>query len=164
MNDMSSRGLPALRAEIDAIDDAILALIEQRMTIADEVAAMKDALPKMMFVLVPFFAALVALVFRSRRMHYPQHLAFALHVHAFMFVALLPTLAAGLIRNDGVKATLAGVSVVAIAAYFVLSVRRVYATTVAGAIARGVAISGIYLLAYGVAVAIAFFALVFLRF
>ena len=42
MNDMSARGLPALRAEIDAIDDEILRLIEQRMTIADAVAAMKD--------------------------------------------------------------------------------------------------------------------------
>lgn len=58
-------------------------------------AAMKEALPKMMFVLVPFFAALVALVFRQRRMRYPQHLVFALHVHAFLFAALLlPTLAA----------------------------------------------------------------------
>jgi hypothetical protein len=126
--------------------------------------AMKEALPKMMFVLVPFFAALVALVFRTRRMHYPQHLAFALHVHAFMFVALLPSVAAGLIRNEGVKAALDGVSIVAVASYFVLAVRRVYATTVAGAIARSAVISGIYLLAYVAAVVVAFFALLFLRF
>jgi hypothetical protein len=127
-------------------------------------AAMRDALPKMMFVLVPFFAALVALVFRARRMRYPQHLAFALHVHAFMFVALLPTLAAGLIRSGAVNASLAAASIIGIAWYVVQAVRRVYATTIGGAIARSAAISGIYLVAYGVTVTIAFFALVFLRF
>ncbi|HEX5182385.1 MAG TPA: 3-deoxy-7-phosphoheptulonate synthase [Allosphingosinicella sp.] len=42
MNDMSARGLPALRSEIDAIDDEILRLIERRMDIADAVAAIKD--------------------------------------------------------------------------------------------------------------------------
>ncbi|HEX4737674.1 MAG TPA: 3-deoxy-7-phosphoheptulonate synthase [Allosphingosinicella sp.] len=42
MNDMSARGLPALRSEIDAIDDEILRLIERRMAVADEVAAIKD--------------------------------------------------------------------------------------------------------------------------
>jgi hypothetical protein len=56
------------------------------------VAAMRANTPRMMFVLVPLFAALVALVFRSRRMHYPKHLTFALHAHAFLFLALIPTL------------------------------------------------------------------------
>ncbi|MDB5692152.1 MAG: 3-deoxy-D-arabinoheptulosonate-7-phosphate synthase [Alphaproteobacteria bacterium] len=43
MNDMSSRGLPRLRAEIDAIDDEILRLIEQRLAVSDAVAALKDS-------------------------------------------------------------------------------------------------------------------------
>jgi 3-deoxy-7-phosphoheptulonate synthase len=43
MNDMASRGLPGLRAEIDAIDDKILRLIEQRLAVSDAVAALKDA-------------------------------------------------------------------------------------------------------------------------
>ncbi len=42
MNDMSARGLPTLRSEIDAIDDEILRLIGRRMAVADEVAAIKD--------------------------------------------------------------------------------------------------------------------------
>src|SRR5215204_1310174 len=56
------------------------------------VTAMRSNTPRMMFVLVPLFAALVALVFRGRRMHYPKHLTFALHAHAFLFLALIPTL------------------------------------------------------------------------
>jgi len=41
------------------------------------------SIPKGMFVLVPFFAALVGLVYRDRRRKYPQHLAFALHVQRY---------------------------------------------------------------------------------
>jgi hypothetical protein len=44
------------------------------------------ALPKLMFVLVPLFAGIVALFFRGRR--YPQHLIFALHLHSVVFLAL----------------------------------------------------------------------------
>jgi 3-deoxy-7-phosphoheptulonate synthase len=42
MNDMSARGLPALRSEIDAIDDDILRLIERRLAVSDAVAAIKN--------------------------------------------------------------------------------------------------------------------------
>jgi hypothetical protein len=78
-------------------------------------ATLKAQLPRLMFVLVPLFAALVGLIFRGRRMRYPQHLAFALHVHAFMFVALLLTLAEGMIRSDAVSVVLATISFLAIA-------------------------------------------------
>jgi 3-deoxy-7-phosphoheptulonate synthase len=42
MNDMTDRGLPRLRAEIDAIDDEILQLIARRLGVSDAVAALKD--------------------------------------------------------------------------------------------------------------------------
>jgi hypothetical protein len=42
--------------------------------------------PRVMFVLVPLFAGLVAFVERRARRHYPSHLVFALHVHAAGFV------------------------------------------------------------------------------
>jgi 3-deoxy-7-phosphoheptulonate synthase len=42
MNDMTDRGLPRLRAEIDAIDDAILHLIARRLVVSDAVSALKD--------------------------------------------------------------------------------------------------------------------------
>jgi len=43
-----------------------------------------------MFVLVPIFAAWVMLAYRNRRMRYAEHLVFALHLHAFWFIAALP--------------------------------------------------------------------------
>lgn len=48
--------------------------------------------PHAMFVLVPCFAALLALYFRKRGQRYGAHLLFALHFHAFAFLWLLPTL------------------------------------------------------------------------
>lgn len=127
-------------------------------------AALRESLPRVMFVLVPLFAALVGLVFRARRMRYPQHLAFALHVHAFMFVALLPTLSQGYIRSDGVNVLLATICIVAIVWYLVQAVRPVYATTLRGALVRSAAISGVYALAYALAVVITLGLLIILRF
>jgi hypothetical protein len=44
-------------------------------------------MPRVMFVLVPLFAGLVALVERRAGRRYPAHLVFALHVHAAAFAA-----------------------------------------------------------------------------
>ena len=50
-------------------------------------------IPNMMFVLVPMFAALVGIVYRNRRRKYPQHLTYALHVHATLFLTFSAMLA-----------------------------------------------------------------------
>jgi hypothetical protein len=41
-----------------------------------------------MFLLLPTFALWLKLVYLGRRMRYTEHLVFALHVHAFWFLAL----------------------------------------------------------------------------
>jgi len=41
-----------------------------------------------MFVLLPSFALWLKLVYLNRRLRYTEHLVFALHVHAFWFLAL----------------------------------------------------------------------------
>lgn len=118
-------------------------------------AQLEAALPRAMFVLVPLFAVLVGLVFRRQRMRYPQHVAFALHVHAFMFVALLLTLAPRLsmhrAQSDALgvaNGILVAISFASIAWYLVQAVRRVYATTLRGAIARSALIAGVYSVAF----------------
>ncbi len=45
-----------------------------------------DALPKVLFALLPVFAGIVALFYRRR--HFAAHLYFAIHLHAFAFVAM----------------------------------------------------------------------------
>jgi hypothetical protein len=63
---------------------------------AREVEAFKDRfvgnLGGAMFLLLPSFALWLKLVYWNRRLHYTEHLVFALHIHAFWFVALAFTL------------------------------------------------------------------------
>lgn len=51
-------------------------------------ALVKRYTPHAMFVLLPAFAALLGLAYRSRRIRYGAHLVFALHFHAVLFAAL----------------------------------------------------------------------------
>jgi uncharacterized membrane protein (GlpM family)/predicted RNA-binding Zn-ribbon protein involved in translation (DUF1610 family) len=139
--------------------------------------SLKAALPRVMFVLVPLFAALVGFAFRGRRMRYPQHLAFALHVHAFMFLALILTLAPGISRSRSAHAStglanaigvgnaiLVGVSFALIAWYMVQAVRHVYATSLGAAVARSALVASVYFLAYGASMGVLFLLVVRLQF
>lgn len=47
------------------------------------------AAPYAVFLLLPVFAGIVALAYRSRRMTYGEHVVFSLHLHSFWFLALL---------------------------------------------------------------------------
>ncbi len=64
--------------------------------LAREIEAMGDRLLSnlggAMFVMLPFFALLHKLVYWNRRLHYTEHLVFALHLHAFWYLCLLLTL------------------------------------------------------------------------
>ncbi|MDB4908362.1 MAG: hypothetical protein JWO05_3146 [Gemmatimonadetes bacterium] len=54
------------------------------------------ALPRGIFLLVPFFALLVGLGFRGAGRHYPAHLVFSLQLHAFFFAMFAAGLLAAL--------------------------------------------------------------------
>lgn len=71
-----------------------------------------------MFVLLPSFALWLRLVYRNRRMRYTEHLVFALHIHAFWFIALAMTL------PDLIFLTLPAFA--AVPWYTLLAMRRVY--------------------------------------
>jgi hypothetical protein len=90
-----------------------------------------------MFVLLPIFAVWLKLAYINRRMHYTEHLVFALHLHAFWFlvVALFTT---------GVDALIA-LGMFALPVYSVLAARRVYGGRWSVTLLRGMAIT----LAYG---------------
>ena len=71
-----------------------------------------------MFLLLPSFALWLKLVYLNRRMHYTEHLVFALHVHAFWFLAL------GLAFTD--TWWLVAPGLVAVPIYTLMAMRRVY--------------------------------------
>jgi hypothetical protein len=108
-------------------------------------AAILRWIPRAMFVLVPFFGVLVATVMRGRGLHYPQHLQFALHVHA----AVLAVAAVGQVGWIVPGRLLGGIvqmfAAVYAIGYLALAFRYAYRTTAAGAIWRTAVIAPLYL-------------------
>jgi len=120
-------------------------LEQRRAALQEEVGAtITEWVPRAMFVLVPLFAALVALVDRRSGRHYPQHLYFALHVHAAWFVAGAIASAARIKTVPVVTSAVpVAVSLYGIL-YLVLAFRVTYGVTPAGAVLRAAAVGGGY--------------------
>jgi hypothetical protein len=83
-------------------------------------------IPRVMFVLVPLFAGLVALIERRARRHYPSHLVFALHVHAAGFVVRALADGIALALPIGWRESLPRVANVYIVVYVFLAFRSAY--------------------------------------
>ncbi|MEO5817820.1 MAG: DUF3667 domain-containing protein [Gemmatimonadaceae bacterium] len=135
--------------------------MRNRGTLQSDIAA---AIPKTMFVLVPLFAALVMLVLQKCRRRFPQHLAFALHIHAYLFLVLTLMLVrrvTGIVPVE-VGATLIGIA--AILVYLVQSMRTVYEVSLGAAIARTTLVGVTYFLAFAVAMVFTFGLIVLLQF
>lgn len=98
-----------------------------------------------MFVLLPSFALWLKLCYWSRRMRYTEHLVFALHLHAFWFGLLWLTL------PD--QPWLSALAVCAVPIYPMLALKRVYGGRLWPRLLRAGAISMLYGLTLGVALA-----------
>ena len=97
-----------------------------------------ETMPRVLFALVPVFAAIIGLFYRKRK--YPEHLYFALHLQAFVFVALTIS-ALGRITRVPVLAGAIGAAVALwILVYAVKSARRVYGGSVSLTVAKGTVI------------------------
>ena len=110
--------------------------------------------PRAMFVLVPLFAGLVMLVRRRGGHTYPQHLYFALHVHAvgFFAIALNSSLEPFLRLPNGESAP-GLILALYIVVYFFFAFRRVYETTIWGTLWRTVSVALLYSVALMLTVA-----------
>ena len=71
-----------------------------------------------MFALLPIYALLLKLVYRSRRMRWSEHLVFALHLHAFIFAMVIVQLASiGWVHD---------LAILAMPVYSVMALQKVY--------------------------------------
>lgn len=114
---------------------------------ASEVEVIKERflgnLGPAMFLLLPTFALWLKLVYWRRRLHYTEHLVFALHVHAFWFLALALAL-------SGVGA-LAFVAMLLVPGYTLLAMKRVYGGRWWPRLLRAGVVSLLYLVVLSVA-------------
>lgn len=119
--------------------------------------SLSAAVPKLMFVLLPIFAALIAIGFRNRRRRYPQHLAFALHVHAVLFLGLAVMLAGRLspLLRTGSSLVVGGL----LGAYLMIAAKRVYGGNSAEVMVRLLGVFGAYFLAFAATMVAAYAAI-----
>jgi hypothetical protein len=97
-----------------------------------------------MFLMMPLFALFQKLVYWNRRLHYTEHLVFALHLHTFWFAVLALSL------FD--QTWLTGLAVLAVPVYGFMALKRVYG---GGRFWRVVRVCLVSLL-YGVALTLVF--------
>jgi uncharacterized protein DUF3667 len=114
-------------------------------------AAANDALnvwlPRVMFVLMPIFAALVMLVRRRSGHNYPQHLYFAMHVHAVAFGAGVLIVLANVVVVPYVSQAVKIGGVVFILGHSALAFRAAYGTGIWGTLWRtAIVIAGYWLI------------------
>lgn len=90
-----------------------------RESLRTQVDAVESAAPRMVFLLVPVFAAILSLLHLRRRRLYAEHFIFALHFHAFAFL-----LAAVVLLSRA--PLLYAVFPLVLLGYLLLAMRRVY--------------------------------------
>jgi hypothetical protein len=110
------------------------------------VAKVAELVPNAMFLLMPVYAAILAVLYRSRRRRYPGHLVFALHAHAFFFATLV-LMELGEFLSATVPVVgrvIDGAVFLWIMAYFPIALRSVYGGRWGAAILRATALGTAY--------------------
>lgn len=110
--------------------------------------------PKVMFALVPLFAALLKIVYRNRNRNYPQFFYFSLHLHAAVFVFLVFTLPLQSFASDTWITLAQGIVLLGSFVYLVVALKRVFGGRTFQTFFRASAVTGTYLLAFAASVGI----------
>jgi hypothetical protein len=100
--------------------------------------------PQAMFVLMPVFAGLVMLFRRKSGRTYPEHIYFAMHVHAVAFFAATLVVLANIVVVPYLSAGAKAVGLLFAGTHFARSFRFAYATTWFGSLWRTALISVLY--------------------
>lgn len=101
-----------------------------------------ETIPRVLFILIPALAAVLALFYRGR--HYPEHLYFALHFGAFVFLVLTLEALGLYTRSLIVAAAVQVIGVLVIVVYGVVAQRRVYGGSWLATGAKALGVSVIY--------------------
>ena len=104
-----------------------------------------ETLPRVLFALVPVFAAIVALFYRRRR--FTQHLVFAVHLHTFVFITLTIRELSQLAGSDVVLGLFEAGAVLAIAGWTLVAFRRVYREGWSRVLLKGIGVAIVYAVA-----------------
>jgi hypothetical protein len=104
-----------------------------------------EAMPRVLFALVPVFAAIVAIFYRRRP--FSQHLVFALHLHAVIFLVLMVRELSQVARSVAVLRVVGVAAVLTIVVYGLLAFRRVYRESWPRVVLKASGIAALYAVA-----------------
>jgi hypothetical protein len=107
-----------------------------------------ETMPRMLFALLPIFAGIVALFYRGRK--YPEHLYFAIHLHAFIFLALAVAALAKFTRSPILVAVAGLIVMIWIPIYATLAIRRLYNGSLIRTLVKESGIGAIYAVVAGI--------------
>jgi hypothetical protein len=113
-------------------------------------------IPRAMFLLVPLFAGLVMFARRPSQRTYPEHMIFALHVHAAWFWSFaVASVASGIVGMPAVESILSALALGYALWYLIVALRAVYGGSLAANVFSGIVIGATYIMvAVGVTIAI----------
>jgi hypothetical protein len=113
-------------------------------------------IPRAMFLLVPLFAGLVTFARRPSQRTYPEHMVFALHVHAAWFWSFaMASVASGIVSMPAVESILTALSLGYALWYLIVALRAVYGGSLLANLFSGFVIGATYyMVAVGVTIAI----------
>lgn len=122
-----------------------------------------NAIPQTFFLMVPAYAAVMWLAAPRPRRHYPAHLCYALHVHAFAFAALAGALGARAVaQRVADRHTLGAIKLLQLVFatagagalwYTLLAYRRVYTASWPATVVRVIGSTALYAVVLAVALA-----------
>jgi hypothetical protein len=150
----ASRALESEEAVSPAVRDSVLKEIAEapavmqpflRRVVEDPAGFQRgvlETMPRMLFTLLPVFAGIVALFYRGRK--YPEHLYFAIHFHAFVFLALAVTQLVKFTQVPFLVLLTSMVALLWIPIYATLAFRRVYGGSLGVTLMKEVGIGAIY--------------------
>ena len=133
-------------AQIDSAPAVIRPIL--RRAIDDPKAVqrgIRQAMPRALFALLPVFAGILALFYRRR--NYPEHLYFAIHLHAFIFTALTVSELSKMTGSVPIATAVGVTALLWIVYYSFAALRRVYGGSRMRTIAKGSLIGVVYALA-----------------
>lgn len=109
-----------------------------------------DAMPRVLFVMIPALAGVLAFFYRGR--HFPEHLYFAVLFQALVFLVLTVQSLTGLAGTIVALAAGQGGAGIVIAGCGVVAQRRVYGGSWVAAVLKGAGVAVIYLLLWSAVV------------
>jgi hypothetical protein len=153
---LSAEERAQLRAEIDSAPRLFQPLLTKALD--DPSGFRRDVfatMPKLFFVLLPFFALVVSWFYPGRR--FPEHLYFAIHVHAYLFFALALTELAKFSGMAVFVIAIVALGGVVLPVYATVAFKRVYGGSMLATVLKSAGISVLY----GVGAFIAFLGALF---